>query len=103
MAEIIYRAVVTDMQVKVWSGPVEIYVHLLTDDPVNLIDRVLNTGIELKNGEGCNVDVGDKVSIIANPGQPSKIEADACKLCVFTKARGAKPPLLVCNIYRYNK
>ena len=100
MAERIYPAVVTDMQVKGrTSGPVQIYVHLL-DPEIKPQDRVLNTGILLSRGEGCNVKIDDQVSIFINEGQPSSIEADACKSCVFTTARGAKPPL-VCNIYRY--
>src|SRR3989338_90168 len=99
MAERIYRAVVTDMQLKKrTSGPVEIYTHLLTENPnVKQKDRVLNTGIPLGRGEGCNIEIDDQVSVIINEGEPSSIEAVACRSCVFTKARGAKLPL-VCRI-----
>src|SRR3989338_2481095 len=99
MAETIYSAIVTDKQIKInVSKTIEVYIRLLTDSPsVKLTRRVLDTGIPSKDGKNkCGITVCCQVSVIINPGSPSKIEADACRACIFTTTRGAQPPL-VCN------
>jgi len=85
-------------RINTFGREIIIYAQLITNLP-----KALKTGIPSDNGRNeCGINEGDEVSVITNSPFPSKIEADACKTCRFTTARGAKLPL-VCNVFRGNR